>query len=354
VIDLVDEWNKQLESPCLGFVVGGTDLISLKRVREKSPESWILCPGIGFQGGDAKEACNVGLRKSDGSGLLISISRAISKSSNMSETAKTLVKEINEIRNEFLSKNQKSENPAISSSSSTSSTVTSLQSFQKEFISFVLDEKVLQFGSFTLKSGRLSPYFFNAGLLCHGKSLAMLSKCYAKAVKESGLEFDIIFGPAYKGIPLVTAFAMSWYELYHESKDICYNRKEMKDHGEGGLLVGASIAGRKVLIIDDVITAGTAIREALEIIQGGKGIIVGVIVCLDRQEKANETTNESAIQQVEKEYHFPVYSVIKLDHLISYILTELLNKQKENDQNNSKENQLLYERIQEYRRQYGV
>jgi orotate phosphoribosyltransferase len=267
----------------------------------------------------------------------------------MSETAKKLVEEINEIRKEFLSKNQNQKESTYE--------VALLQNYQKEFISFVLEEKVLQFGSFKLKSGRLSPYFFNAGLLCHGKSLSMLSRCYAKAVKETGIEFDIIFGPAYKGIPLVTAFAMSWYDLYNESKDICYNRKEIKDHGEGGLLVGASIAGRKVLIIDDVITAGTAIREALDIIHGGQGIIVGVIVCLDRQEKANETTHDSAIQQVEKEYHFPVYSVIKLDHLISYILTELLNKNnhdKNNQNNNNSENQNLFERIEEYRQQYGV
>ncbi|KAJ1398889.1 phosphoribosyltransferase-like protein, partial [Ochromonadaceae sp. CCMP2298] len=160
----------------------------------------------------------------------------------------------------------------------------------------------------------------------------------------SGLQFDVIFGPAYKGIPLVTAVAMSWSLLYGEDKDVSYNRKEAKDHGEGGLLVGAPVKGRRILIVDDVITAGTAIREAVDLLRHMGAEIVAVAVCLDRQEKASDTSTASAIQQVEAEYGFPVLAVVKLKNLISYVKGAV----KTQDMGVSLED------IEGYRTQYGV
>jgi len=338
VIELVNRWNAQVPyHGSLGLVAGATDIPALRLVRSINPTAWILCPGVGAQGGDAKSVCDAALRK-DGSGVLISVSRQISKSTNMSETAKMIRDEINVIRSDFLQK-QLSEN--------NKSEANELKIYQKEFIQFALSEKVLQFGSFQLKSGRISPYFFNAGLFCHGKSLSILSRAYAQAIHDQHLEFDVIFGPAYKGIPLVTAFAIAWYELFGESKDICYNRKEAKDHGEGGLLVGAPIKGRRVLIIDDVITAGTAIREAVNLLYASEAKIVATVVCLDRQERANDQSPDSAIQQVEKEYGFPVISIIQLSHLIAFILQQISEDDNEN-------NRKLLEQIQQYRSQYGV
>lgn len=182
-------------------------------------------------------------------------------------------------------------------------------------------------------------------LLCLGNRFI---RSYAQAVRDSGIEFDVIFGPAYKGIPLVTAFSIAWYDLFQESKDICYNRKEAKDHGEGGLLVGASMKGRKVLIIDDVITAGTAIREAVTMLRNAEAQIVGTVVCLDRQERASEESASSAIQQVEMEYGFPVISIIQLVHLISFISNR-------NDAHRGDEESIkLLEAINRYRQQYGI
>ena len=191
-----------------------------------------------------------------------------------------------------------------------------MQDYQKDFIEFALRNNVLRFGEFTLKSGRVSPYFFNAGLFNSGEALAKLGQYYAAAIKESAVKFDVLFGPAYKGIPLATTCAVALYEHQNTNIPYSFNRKEAKAHGEGGSIVGAALEG-DILIIDDVITAGTAIRESMEIIAAAAAKPAGVIIALDRQEKgAGEL---SAIQEVEQQYTIPVLSIIKLEHLITYI-----------------------------------
>ena len=191
-----------------------------------------------------------------------------------------------------------------------------MQDYQKDFIEFALKNEVLRFGEFTLKSGRVSPYFFNAGLFNSGEALAKLGQYYAAAIKESGVKFDVLFGPAYKGIPLATTCAVALYEHQNTNIPYSFNRKEAKAHGEGGNIVGAALEG-DILIIDDVITAGTAIRESMDIIATANAKPAGVIIALDRQEKG--TGELSAIQEVEQQYNIPVLSIIKLEHLITYI-----------------------------------
>lgn len=191
-----------------------------------------------------------------------------------------------------------------------------MQDYQHEFIDFAINAGVMRFGDFTLKSGRVSPYFFNAGLFNTGEQLARLGRFYARAIVDSNLEFDVLFGPAYKGIPLATAAGIALAD--HHSRNIpwCFNRKETKDHGEGGNLVGAGLHG-KVLIIDDVITAGTAIREAVDIIESTGAILAGVVIALDRQERGRG--EQSAIQEVEATFGIPVISIVKLGHLLQYL-----------------------------------
>jgi len=191
-----------------------------------------------------------------------------------------------------------------------------MKPYQQQFIEFALQTGVLRFGSFTLKSGRVSPYFFNSGLFNTGGSLAKLGQFYAQAIVESQLDFDLLFGPAYKGIPLASATVVALAE--HHQRDIPYtfNRKEAKDHGEGGQLVGAELNG-KVLIIDDVISAGTSVRESVEIIKIQNARPAGVIIALDRQEKGQ--TEQSAIQQVETDLNIPVISIISLTNLLNYL-----------------------------------
>ncbi|MEP1216714.1 MAG: orotate phosphoribosyltransferase [Marinobacter sp.] len=187
--------------------------------------------------------------------------------------------------------------------------------YQQQFIEFAIRRNVLRFGEFTLKSGRTSPYFFNAGLFNTGEDLLELSKAYAAALQRSGLDYDIIFGPAYKGIPLATVTAMA-LAADGENKPFAFNRKEKKDHGEGGTIVGAPLQG-KVLIVDDVITAGTAIRESINIIRGAGATPAGVLIALDRQERgAGEL---SAIQEVKKEFGIPVVSIITLNQVLDYL-----------------------------------
>jgi orotate phosphoribosyltransferase len=185
------------------------------------------------------------------------------------------------------------------------------------FLQLALDADALRFGEFTLKSGRLSPYFFNAGRFDSGATLATLAACYADAIEASGLEFDLLFGPAYKGIPLATALAC---EFARRGRDLplAFNRKEAKAHGEGGSLIGAPLAGRRVLVVDDVITAGTAIREALGIIAGAGGTVAGIVVALDRQEIAAEADRRSAAQAVAAEASVPVLAVAGLADLLAF------------------------------------
>ncbi len=193
-----------------------------------------------------------------------------------------------------------------------------MQEYQRAFIKLAMHKDVLRFGKFTLKSYRVSPYFFNAGLFQDGLSLSALGKCYAETIIKSGIDYDVIFGPAYKGIPIATATTMQLHDQFHVNKPWCFNRKEAKDHGEGGSLVGAHLRGKRVLIIDDVITAGTAIREVMTILQAEGAIAAGIIVALDRQERG-ATGELSAIQEVVQQYRIPVLSIIKLDHVVEFL-----------------------------------
>lgn len=213
-----------------------------------------------------------------------------------------------------------------------------MDEYQQHFLDLALGENALRFGSFTLKSGRESPYFFNAGLFCNGAALATLGRCYAAAIVRSGVEFDMLFGPAYKGIPLVAATAIALADHHGLNVPYCFNRKEAKDHGEGGTLVGAPLEGR-ALIIDDVITAGTAIREVMTIIEREGALAAGVVIGLDRRERGRHEL--SAIQEVEQDYGIPVTSIISIDHIITY-LDELGS------------HQATVAAIREYRSRYGV
>ncbi len=194
-----------------------------------------------------------------------------------------------------------------------------MHEYQNEFIRLALARDALRFGEFTLKSGRVSPYFFNAGAFDDGASLAVLGRCYADAIVSSGVGFDMLFGPAYKGIPLAAATAAALYTSHGRNVPYAYNRKEAKDHGEGGTIVGRKLAGR-VLIIDDVITAGTAIRESIGIIRQAGANPAGVALALDRQERgrsaAGEDLPESAVQEVRRLYGIPAVSILTLGDLI--------------------------------------
>ena len=191
-----------------------------------------------------------------------------------------------------------------------------MQDYQRDFIDFALDTGVLKFGEFTLKSGRVSPYFFNAGLFNTGSALARLGRFYAQAIVDSGIEFDVLYGPAYKGIPLAAVTAAALYDQHGRDVPYAFNRKEAKAHGEGGSIVGHALEG-KILIIDDVITAGTAIRESMDIIAAEGAAPAGVVIALDRQEKGKG--DKSAIQEVEADYGIPVAAITKLEQLVDYL-----------------------------------
>jgi orotate phosphoribosyltransferase len=189
------------------------------------------------------------------------------------------------------------------------------QNFRQEFIAFALERNVLRFGSFTTKAGRLSPYFFNAGLFNDGDSLRRVGQFYAQAIVDSGIAFDQLFGPAYKGIPLVTAAAVALAQN-GRNVPISFNRKEVKDHGEGGVIIGAPLAGR-VLILDDVISAGTSVRESVDIIRAGGATPCGVVIALDRMERGQGEL--SAVQEVQQNFNLPVASIATLDDLTQYL-----------------------------------
>lgn len=191
-----------------------------------------------------------------------------------------------------------------------------MKAYQREFIEFALNKQVLKFGEFTLKSGRISPYFFNAGLFNTGLDLAKLGRFYAAALMDCGVEFDLLFGPAYKGIPIATTTAVALADNHARDVPYCFNRKEAKDHGEGGSLVGSPLQGR-VMLVDDVITAGTAIRESMEIINAQGATLTGVMISLDRQERGRGEI--SAIQEVERDYHCKVISIVTLNDVVSYL-----------------------------------
>ncbi len=191
-----------------------------------------------------------------------------------------------------------------------------MEQYKKEFIEFAIEKQVLRFGKFTLKSGRISPYFFDSGLFNDGKSLVELGKYYAVAVHHAALKFDMIYGPAYKGIPLASAVAIAFWQQYSTNYPFCFNRKEVKDHGEGGLTFGAKINGR-VLIIDDVISAGTSIRESIDIISARHSNAVAAVVAVDREERGDGL--KSAIWEVEQRHNIRVISIISLDNIITYL-----------------------------------
>lgn len=191
-----------------------------------------------------------------------------------------------------------------------------MRAYKREFIDLALELGVLRFGEFTLKSGRVSPYFFNAGLFSSGYAAAKLGRYYASAIAESRVEFDMLFGPAYKGIPLVALAASALAEHHDMDVPYAFNRKEAKDHGEGGNIVGEPLAG-KVLIVDDVITAGTAVREAVEIIRKSGADVGGLVISLDRQEVG--TDSRSAVQELEQSLQIPVISIVQLEDLIDML-----------------------------------
>lgn len=191
-----------------------------------------------------------------------------------------------------------------------------MEQYKRDFIEFALSRNVLKFGEFTLKSGRKSPYFFNAGLFNTGADLARLGEFYAAAIQASAVDFDVVFGPAYKGIPIGTSVSVALFNRYGIDKPVCFNRKEVKDHGEGGNLIGSSLQG-KILLVDDVITAGTAIRESMELISANKAELAAVLIALNRKERGKGEL--SAIQEVERDYQCQVVSIIDLDDLMQFI-----------------------------------
>ncbi|WP_416138555.1 orotate phosphoribosyltransferase [Halomonas sp. HK25] len=196
-----------------------------------------------------------------------------------------------------------------------------LQDYQREFIEFAIEQGVLRFGEFTLKSGRVSPYFFNAGLFRTGGALARLGRFYARAIVDRAPAFDVLFGPAYKGIPLAATAAVALADHHGRDLPYAFNRKEAKAHGEGGNIVGAALSG-DILIIDDVITAGTAIREVMALIEAADARAAGVVIALDRQERGSadvEGKGQSAIQEVEARYAMPVVSIVTLDMVLTYL-----------------------------------
>jgi len=213
-----------------------------------------------------------------------------------------------------------------------------MKTYKVEFIENAISNGALKFGRFELKSGRTSPHFFNAGEFYTGSALAALGRCYAASIVESGIQFDVLFGPAYKGITLAAATSIALAEQHGIDVPYCFNRKEAKVYGEGGTLVGAPLEG-KVLIIDDVITAGTAIREVMAIVQSTEAQAAGVIIGLDRKERGK--SDKSAIQEVQQEFNIPVASIIDIDDILHYLKAK-------SDHNT------LVEEIDKYRQQYGV
>ena len=215
-----------------------------------------------------------------------------------------------------------------------------MKPYQREFMEFAIGQKVLRFGEFTLKSGRVSPYFFNAGLFSSGQALAKLGRFYAAALVEAGVSFDVLFGPAYKGIPLATTTAVALYDHHDIDTPYVFNRKEAKDHGEGGTLVGAPLEGN-IMIIDDVITAGTAIREVMDIINSAGAKPAGVLIALNRQERGRGEL--SAIQEVERDFSMPVVSIVSLNDIMTYL-----------EEQDSPEFAQNLAAVKAYRDQYGV
>ena len=221
-----------------------------------------------------------------------------------------------------------------------------MKDYQRDFIEFALSKQVLRFGQFTLKSGRTSPYFFNAGLFKTGGDLARLGRFYAAALVDADIDFDLVFGPAYKGIPIATTTTVALFDHHNLDVPYCFNRKEAKTHGEGGSLVGADLTG-KVMLVDDVITAGTAIRESMEIIKAHNAELSGVLIALDRQEKGQGEL--SAIQEVERDFGTKVISIVTLADVVTFLEEKLTD-----DETTNAELALSLASIKKYRQDYGI
>jgi len=349
IAKLSNDWSQKAESetpstsseycPRLGLVVGATDPQALSAARKAAGQDiWILAPGVGAQGGNLDAACKAGLNNA-GSGMLIPVSRGISRADDPGAEAQKLKEGINAARAAVLEgRGEKRKQPD-----------SSIQPYQKEFVEFSLKEGVLKFGSFVLKSGRTSPYFFNAGLFSNGSALYKLGKSYAASImaselvdKDGKVTFDVVFGPAYKGISLGALVCSALYSDYGVDTGFAYNRKEAKDHGEGGILVGASMTGKRVLIVDDVITAGTAIRESHGMLTKMNATPVGVSIALDRAEKRSLDDPLSAVQAVARDLAIPVVSIVALPQLQEYLRTS------------PKYGEDVLKLVTEYRSKYGV
>jgi len=335
--------EQEVEPPRLGLVVGATDLSALTKVRKLiGPGTWILAPGVGAQGADLDSACRCGMN-SKGSGMLIPVSRGISRAQNPGEKAKELKENINEARKAV-------SEGSINEEASHVSSAEEVTTYQKDFMEFSLEQGVLKFGSFVLKSGRTSPYFFNAGLFSSGAALYKLGKAYAATIMSSkeltdangNVTFDLIFGPAYKGISLAAIVCAELFSAYGVNVGFAYDRKEAKDHGEGGKLVGMSMVNKRVLIVDDVITAGTAVRQSHEMLKSIDAISMGIVIALDRAEKRSLDDPISAVQAVSRDLDIPVVSIISLPQLEIFL------------RNSSEFEKDLIAKMLEYRSQYGV
>jgi orotate phosphoribosyltransferase len=214
-----------------------------------------------------------------------------------------------------------------------------MKTYQQQFIEFALQQGALKFGDFTLKSGRQSPYFFNLSVFHDGETLNKIGYFYASALRQAEVKFDVLFGPAYKGIPLVCATVSALLQHYQQNVNFCYNRKEAKDHGEGGNLVGASLQGKRILIMDDVLTAGTAVRETIGFIRQAGGILTGIMVALDRQEAG--TGASATAEEIQHTYQVPVLSIIRLEQLREFLGAQPSMKK-------------ILEKLDTYRATYGV
>mmetsp|Transcript_60417 Transcript_60417/g.89626 ORF Transcript_60417/g.89626 Transcript_60417/m.89626 type:complete len:534 (+) Transcript_60417:70-1671(+) len=349
IAQLTNAWSSQCSGeeystspPHLGLVVGSTDPIALSRARKAAgPKVWILAPGVGAQGGDLDAACRAGLNE-DGTCMLIPVSRGISRADDKNAKAAELKDGVNAAREAVMSSNTAGEGEENATED--------IAPYQKEFLDFSLSEGVLKFGSFVLKSGRTSPYFFNAGLFASGGALFKLGRAYAASIMadktltdgNGKVAFDVVFGPAYKGISLGAVVCASLYSDYNVDVGFAYNRKEAKDHGEGGVLVGASMVNKRILIVDDVITAGTAIRESFDMLKKINAVPVGVSIALDRAEKRSLDDPVSAVQAVARDLEIPVISIVSLPQLQSFL-------RKSPDY----EDEVLAS-VSDYRKQYGV
>lgn len=331
IAGLANEWSQKAaaespgsdssEPPRLGLVVGATDPVALANARKAAgPNVWLLSPGVGAQGGDLDAACRAGLNEA-GTGMLIPVSRGISRAEDKAKAAQELKEGINAAREAVIAAK------SASASAGGSDDEVSVVPYQKEFLEFSLAEGVLKFGSFVLKSGRTSPYFFNAGLFASGGAMYKLGKAYASAIMSAKeltegdgiVAFDVVFGPAYKGISLGALVCAALYSDFGVNVGFAYDRKEAKDHGEGGKLVGASMEGKRVLVIDDVITAGTAIRGSHTMLEKIGAKPVGVVIALDRAEKRSLDDPVSAVQAVARDLAIPVVSIVSLPQLQGFL-----------------------------------